>query len=719
MALLGKSDAGRCIFPLTGLQIGDLQSYLSDLSLVLASQSRKFYILVDNRPWLRGSRPAHFWQLMVTKSRLSPFANTKARKERKQGKDACSNTVKPKKYTRWISFIKAEALSRKRVLLPVKKLRNSLLSSSELHRTLYGFIVFEVAWSNVRGINYLNELQTDTSLATEAKFMQRWEFDSIAQAANCISSWFSGTHSEKRQLREYLDSLGEVFYDAEVTMPVDVEEEFSFNRLSIEENSLHSLSSNYSVCSPTSDGSTSVPHSPPPPTGPYKRRKIANSISTGDGVDIYSEEMQNCETYTSDHKDAFEATQDMEDDIPVNVKTYTDCEEVVEATQYREDAIPVFVETYNSDCEDAVEATQYRDVLILFRFNDHDLPFKLREIIMSDLRLLTLLEAGLPSWAIFLQSYPGFCKIYRPWMCPLARALYVVISVVTVLIGFYDLYKNVPVLKVTAFRICGPLFDWIETWSMVTRIKYLGTMLFLHHSQKVVQWFLTIRSTTRSFLSVFAQPMVEPFVECFGFLFPVWNVFIEVLGSICSMIWFLIGSSCNLVENLVEVLLLPIWFVLTSIWSIATSILYPIIRMLWAILYAPIRMFLALANFIAFLFACIYEALRDTWKFISSIFQFASASQATVRTVEVSTWRSLWNDLFSQIFRALRSILNGFVAFFTACNRHRLSIYNHIQEFNQRLLNRTKKSRRDDSRCGRQTIEAQNLLKLRRKIALD
>lgn len=45
----------------------DLQSYLSDLSLVLASENRKFYILVDNRPWLRGSRPAHFWQLMVTK----------------------------------------------------------------------------------------------------------------------------------------------------------------------------------------------------------------------------------------------------------------------------------------------------------------------------------------------------------------------------------------------------------------------------------------------------------------------------------------------------------------------------------------------------------------------------------------------------------------------------------------------------------------------------
>lgn len=54
--------------------------------------------------------------------------------------------------------------SRKRVLLPVKKLRNSLQFSSELHRTLYGFIVFEVAWTDVRGISYLNELQVLGSL---------------------------------------------------------------------------------------------------------------------------------------------------------------------------------------------------------------------------------------------------------------------------------------------------------------------------------------------------------------------------------------------------------------------------------------------------------------------------------------------------------------------------------------------------------------------------
>ncbi|KAH8489539.1 hypothetical protein H0E87_024963 [Populus deltoides] len=503
----------------------DLQSYLSDLSLFIAFESRKLYILVDNRPWLRnlGSHPAHLWQLMVTKSRLSPFANTKAKSGRKEEKGASSqcNPSKSKKFERWFSLIEVATLSRKKGLPPVNKLRNSLLLSSELHRTLYGFIVFEVAWKDVRGINYINELQTDTSLAIEAKIMRRWEFDSVAQAASCLSSWFSGSLSELLKLKDFLDSAtGDTFYDAEenfsMTSPIDDDD------LWMEDNSSYCLGGSFDVCPGTLDDIASEPHTPPP-TGPYKRRRVMKSIGTGVEVDCYTEETP------CGHEDFIDSS-----------------------------------ETDASVCENAIEAKQYRDVLILFRFNDHDLPFKLRQVVMSDLRLLTLLEAGLPSWVIFLQSYPGFCHLYRPWMCPLARALYVLISIITVLIGFYDLYKNVPVLKATASSLCGPLFDWIETWEMVSRIKYLGTMLFLHNFEKAVTWFLMVTRTTRSFFSVFTQPLVEPLAEILGFLLPAWNMFIEVAESSYSFVWIVIESSCSVLGDLIEIFAWPIWF----LWSI-------------------------------------------------------------------------------------------------------------------------------------------------------
>lgn len=52
----------------------------------------------------------------------------------------------------------------------------------------------------------LNE-QSDTSLAIEAKYMRRWEFDSIAEAAKGIAVWFPGTLRERFLLEEQLDSM--------------------------------------------------------------------------------------------------------------------------------------------------------------------------------------------------------------------------------------------------------------------------------------------------------------------------------------------------------------------------------------------------------------------------------------------------------------------------------------------------------------------------------
>jgi len=42
--------------------------------------------------------------------------------------------------------------------------------------------------------------------------MQRWEFDSVAQAASSLSSWFSGTLSELLQLKGYLDSATGILF---------------------------------------------------------------------------------------------------------------------------------------------------------------------------------------------------------------------------------------------------------------------------------------------------------------------------------------------------------------------------------------------------------------------------------------------------------------------------------------------------------------------------
>ncbi|XP_074588712.1 uncharacterized protein LOC141844571 isoform X2 [Curcuma longa] len=623
----------RRFFPLTSLQIGDLQSYLSHLTLFFAIESKKLYILVDNRPWLihQDSRATHLWQLMVTKSRLSPFANT--RSTRVTGRDfgkileftKCSRSVsfKRNRLRNWFSLIDA-ALNYKKNLHHVKKLKDSFLLSNDLHCPLYGCIVFEVEWKHVRGINYINELQTDTSLALEVKLMKRWEFDSIEQASSCIYLWYTGTC--------------DVFYDAQedISSSSEAGEELSTAVESHKEKQFYMYS-----CSPGRMEDLDSPFTPPA-FGSYKRRKIIKPSMFSD-VDGLSEEAYS---------------------------------EIV-----RSPSTSVSSTLSGSESDDRClvsEANTYRDVLILFRFDDHDLPFKLKEIIMSDLRLLTLLEYGLPSWVIFLQSYPVFCQIYRPWMCPLARAFYVLMSIITVLIGFYDLYKNVPILKATAARLFGPFFNWIESWEMVSRIRYLGTMLFLHNFEKALMWFLMVARATKPLFSVLTKPIAGPIMELFELIFPMWNACFATLGSLNWVIWNVLSSSCNVISSILEIIIWPFWVAFSTLWTVVAHVIYPLVWLLMEIVSASVRLIVTLTSFLGMLVANVYYLLQGTWSAIGTLFQLASPSEVTEVAYEVSIWRSLWNDLFSKVFRAIRSIFYGFVAFFTACNRHRLSIYNHL-----------------------------------------
>lgn len=200
----------------------------------------------------------------------------------------------------------------------------------------------------------------------------------------------------------------------------------------------------------------------------------------------------------------------------------------------------------------------YKDTLLLFRYNDKDLPFKLREVITSDLKLLTLLESGLPSWVIFLQSYPLFCKLYRPWMRHLFGTLYILISLVTVVIGFYDLYKNVPLLKATASHLCGPLFVWIEAWDMVSRIRYLGTMLFLQNSEKAVKWFLVVMRTVKLLLSPLTASLMYSVEEMIDFLAPLWCPFASLVVVLYKTTRLAVVFFCSMVLDCFEILFSPL-----------------------------------------------------------------------------------------------------------------------------------------------------------------
>lgn len=81
----------------------------------------------------------------------------------------------------------------------------------------------------------------------------------------------------------------------------------------------------------------------------------------------------------------------------------------------------------------------------------------------------------------------------------------------------------------------------------------------------------------------------------------------------------------------------------------AISVIYPIFWILWEVLYAPIRLVLGFCSLVGYLCTLTYELVGDLLLFASSLFNLTRNVESTVSSYEVSVWRSLWNDLFSQV----------------------------------------------------------------------
>ncbi|WOL03712.1 hypothetical protein Cni_G12432 [Canna indica] len=608
------------IYPLTGLQIGDIQAYVSHAFLYVAPLSKRLLVMVDNRPWLENkqSKSTRIWQMMVTKYRMSPFMNTRvAHKSHDIGSRCNSNddhesyNDNTKKSYGWLRLMDSSKLQ--------EKYFHAFMS---LTNSLHGFIVFELAWKDVHGINYLNELQTDTSLALEVRTMKKWEFFDPEHASSCISLWFSESVFETQPLKDYLKKLTDI----------DLQ---------------NSSSQSQEVSSsdvPSEDEFSDVQES-----------ALGLEQTVDDGL---------CNKGSIEYKNVYNVDQTLCTlGSPKKKKSLT---------------------TIDAAGEAYISPTHYSDTLILCRFNDSLLPFKLKQIIMSDIRLLTLLESGLPSWVIFFQSYPLFCHFYRPWMRLLVRTLHVMVSLVTVIIGFYDLYKNVPLLKATAARLCGPLFDWIETWDMVTRLRYLGTIFFLQNLQKCFNWILLVARTTKSILAVISRPLFCPLIEVIDIIYPLWNAFANTFDVFTSTVWSMVESMYTVIVTFAGVFLWPFEIIYIYFRTTATLI-YPILCCIWELFLLPVRCAITLTTCFLSLLSKTYYLLKDIWETISSTFEFSYLSETEQSSFDSSVLKELWNDLFSQVFRATRSILNGLVTFFISCNRHRLSLYNHLCVFVRHL----------------------------------
>jgi hypothetical protein len=119
--------------------------------------------------------------------------------------------------------------------------------------------------------------------------------------------------------------------------------------------------------------------------------------------------------------------------------------------------------------------------MLICYFEDPVIHFLMDEFVHqpANKKVLTMYERGLPSWAVFMCSYG---LPYRAWMRSVMAYTIFFVSLITMLLGFYDLYKNIPQIREFLHGTFGCWIVWFEE-QFVFRLSIILTYIVASSSQ--------------------------------------------------------------------------------------------------------------------------------------------------------------------------------------------------------------------------------------------
>ncbi|CAG9325343.1 unnamed protein product [Blepharisma stoltei] len=224
-------------------------------------------------------------------------------------------------------------------------------------------------------------------------------------------------------------------------------------------------------------------------------------------------------------------------------------------------------EASSSDCEYEIhkdEGKEFKNKTIVAYFDDPVFPFFIRDVIRKpeNSNLLKMYERGIPSWAVFLPSYG---LPYRPWMRRSMALIIFCFSLMTMLLGFYDLYKNIPRLREALHLVFGDFFEMFEE-AIVLRLSMLfgyllaSSQYFQSFIGLLVYPFQMVWSIVNSLLLVkyvtlgiytILQAILFIFIQLKDFTFITFSLPFDIIWGITYLIWQILRESYYFTTGLI------------------------------------------------------------------------------------------------------------------------------------------------------------------------
>jgi hypothetical protein len=292
--------------------------------------------------------------------------------------------------------------------------------------------------------------------------------------------------------------------------------------------------------------------------------------------------------------------------------------------------------------EESIHKEEIRNQTLVAYFDDPVIPFYFRDLVKKpeNKQLLRMYERGIPAWAVFLPSYG---LPYRPWMRSLMAFLIFCVSLVTMLLGFYDLYKYIPMLRESLHAVFGSLFETFEQAFTFRLSCLLGYMV-----------------ATSKYFEVTFSYITYPF----------------------NAIYYILEVSTKPLQMFIY-LFQPIYSMLYSIFYIVMMLFVHLKDVIMTTLSIPIEV-------ISFLLYMIKDLGYGTYSFIKgAITALRSTSQVIKNNQEaamtsigmLTRMKDFWQNVLRQVLKGVTSVYNFTV--YTSYNlyKHKESTWISLEQY--------------------------------------
>lgn len=331
--------------------------------------------------------------------------------------------------------------------------------------------------------------------------------------------------------------------------------------------------------------------------------------------------------------------------------------------------------------EQSYHECKFSDFTIVAYFEDPIFPFFIKNLLKlpKNKFLLTKYERGIPSWAQFLPSYG---LPYRPWMRKVMAVIIFCFSFITMMLGFYDVYKNIPQLREVFSCVLGKFFQTFEDAVLIRLSVLLGYVIGT--SQLFKSLILGI-ITFIPFMSDLLIGIGEQFQYLLSLVFSVKNLIKWVYGVFClfggsvwatislmfhslylddffSLIYYGLISQLVLVLSMVLYLLKELKEFLCLLFSVPFEVVYGLTYGLFNVVF---ELFIDLYSFF-------YTIIR-AFRYLMALFR--SNQNAVTESIGIfEQIKNFWYDIFRHVLRGITSIYHFTV--YAICNvyKHKDSI---------------------------------------------